>query len=104
MAFNKMRESPEWKNDLPMCASLMVFPVKRNDGTEWSLIIECTAHKLKKVDVAKNEDGSITKGTLTDFGITRMHLSDELMPDLALDRMNEYIKLKEKLDKENGGK
>lgn len=94
MAFNKMREMPEFKNDHPEMASLMVFPVKRADGTAWSLTIECTLKKLKRVDVCKNPDESTTKGTLCDFGIVRMWLSDEEMPDMALDRYNEYLKVK----------
>lgn len=99
MVFKKMTESEEWKNDLPNTALLVVFPMKRNDDTQWSLIVEATATKLNRVDVCKNKDESITKGTLAEFGIVKLLLSDEEMPDEALDRYNEYQKMKDNLKK-----
>lgn len=86
MAFKKVKESPEFLKGFPNLYSLQCYPLPQSKGC---LIIECNAVKLTKA------------GTTVDFGIHKLYLSDEEMPDMALDRYNEYVKAKEKIDAEN---
>jgi hypothetical protein len=75
-AFAEMQKLPEYKSKEPMCASMMVLSVKAADGRTKSILVECTAHRLP--------------GGVVDFGIIKLGVSDEDMPDEALDRFNEY--------------
>jgi len=63
-------------------AQLIVFPWIFDDKKEGSLIVECTAKYIK-----------LPSGTLHDFGIVSLSISDEIMPDSVLDRWNEYKQL-----------
>lgn len=85
MAYENMRVTPEFKNDKPYVHGIYVFPCwKIHGGIKWSLTIECNAHKIK-----------VGEGLMAyDFGITKINLSDEDMPDQTLDRYNEIMRSK----------
>lgn len=79
--FQQIKDTPEFKNDDPFCRTMMIWTVPLSNGIAIGLLIEATAQKLTK--------------NVIDFGITRIQMSDEGMPDEFLDRYNEYIKAKQ---------
>ena len=92
-AFFQMQKLPEYKVDNSQMAALLVFPCKRSDGSEWTMIIECTA---KKIFQGEEIIGNKKITSVTDFGIVSMKISDEEMPDEALDRYNDFLREKQK--------
>lgn len=69
--------TPEFKNDKPYSHHLCVLPCSLGKE-KFSLTIEANCNKLGK--------------GVCDLGIISMTLSDEEMPDVALDRYNELMK------------
>ena len=85
-AYRDMRTSKEFLSDEPFCAGIMCYPI--GNGGQWqTILVEATARKL-----AGNKNGVMP----VDFGIIKLTVSDEDMPDVALDRYNDYLKEKEK--------
>ncbi len=92
-AYTTMQECEEFKNDQPYCHCLAVYTRTDMRGDKKTVIVESTAHKILRAPLG---EGHIMSAV--DFGIVTLHISDEEMPDLALDRYNEYKKDKEKLN------
>lgn len=85
--FERMKEFPEWKTQGKTMLSFMVLPCKSSNGVEFSLIVESKVNRTM--------DYYTKEWRAYDFGFTRLYITDEMMPDLALDRYNEYKKAKE---------
>jgi len=83
--YDHVKDSPEFNNEVPDFFTMQVLPCTRPDGTTFSLIVEATAKKLF---------GTGMKRIGTDFGVTRIMVSDEDMPDEVLDRYNELMRAK----------
>lgn len=109
------QETEEWKSDKKEFASLQVYKSRIN-GELKTLIVEATAIKYTFAEMAetkfpiKGMNDKMTKkfreilykhkdaGKLIyDFGIRRIMMSDEEMPDEALDRMIEYMRINGKI-------
>jgi hypothetical protein len=73
ICYENIKLQPEFKNKEPYVCSLMVFDILVN-GVKNSLSILCDCNKLK--------------GGAYDFGITKIIISDSIMPDEALDIYN----------------
>jgi hypothetical protein len=71
-------ESEAYKKDEPFVCGFSMCVVKV-DGVDKSLFVEFTMNKPNK-----------SMGILGDFGLVSIVLSDEHMPDEALDRLNEW--------------
>jgi hypothetical protein len=90
-----MKDSPEYKNDLPEMFSIIMFDWKFNDGRVGHIIIEANLKKIGR------RNDPIIAGGMDDFGIVSMKLTDEEFPDEVADRYNEFKKLKAEVNKEN---
>ncbi len=91
-AYDHIKDSPEFLNDVPDFFTIQVLPCHRLDGSKFTLIVEATAKKLF---------GTGMKRIGTDFGIVRILVSDEDMPDEVLDRYNELVKAKKEFSNAN---
>ncbi len=90
-AYEEVKKSPEFKNDKPEFASLLVFPCYDNIGQKFQLVVEVTAIKKQITPTLR----------VYDFGIVRLAITDEDMPDEVLDRYNEYKKVKDDIFKQD---
>lgn len=93
--YNHMSKSPEYKNDLPVMFSIMMFGCKINNVADGHVIIEATINKPPRQNVGEGMFGA------DDFRIISMKLTDEEFPDEIADRFNDIIKQKEIFNKEN---
>lgn len=93
--YNHMITSPEYRNNLPILFSLMMFKWGVNDEEDGNIIIEATIKKIESTDALGNI------GRFDDFGIVSMKLTDEEFPDEIADRYNDISKIKDKFNKEN---
>lgn len=81
----KMRESLLQNSEATEAQAMVVIAVK-DMQPEHILIIESQAKKIYREVNGKQQSG-------VSFQILELYLSDEVMPDVALDKISEYKKL-----------